>query len=396
MPRGFQEVSRMVFSRPPAYPPGIVLFRREGITYELVQDLELGNHGERVVLALKRGKGRADLGRVIIKTLGLPATTDAMKVTRQRLVEEVQLATYLHHPNIARVHGLHESKKALHVITEAVSGRSVESLLNVAHGRGRYFSENFMLHMGAQVADALAHAHGGRDETGQPLRIVHRAIDPTRIRVKRSGKAKLMDFGLASAHLPGRRTVRLPRVRGDAYYTSPEVLLGEPEGPLSDLFVLGLVLLEFATGRHLLSPPDLLPHEMAQMLSEKEKERLGDAVARAQDEWTEPDMGVIVLRAATFKPEDVAQATRGLSDPVRALLSKLLRRVPSERIASAAELENRLRKLLHARKNYGYVEAAAELHEALVDAGEAVAADADPGTVRVLHPDSVSTEPASA
>ena len=304
------------------------------------------------------------------------------------------MATYLHHQNIARVHGLHESKAALHVIMEAVSGRSMESLLNLAHGRGRYFSESFMLHIGAQVAGALAHAHGSRDESGQPLHIVHRAIDPTRIRVKLSGKAKLMDFGLASAHLPGRRTVRLPRARGDAYYTSPEALLGEPEGPRSDLFVLGLVLLEFATGRHLLCPPDLLPREMLQRLSEKEKERVGDAIARAQDEWSEPDMGELVLRAATFTLEDIAQATEGLSDPVRALFAKLLRREPSERFASATEVENRMRKLLHERKDYGHTEAAAELHEALVEAGEAMAADAEPGAVRVLHPDAVSTEPA--
>ncbi|MCP3136894.1 serine/threonine protein kinase [Pyxidicoccus xibeiensis] len=383
----------MVFSRPPAYPPGIVLFRREGIAYELVQDLGLGSHGERVALALKRGKGQADLGRVIIKTLGLPALTNATKEARQRLVEEVQLATFLHHQNIARVHGLHESKGALHVITEAVSGRSLESLLNLVHGRGRYFSEPFMLHIGAQVAAALAHAHGSRDAKGKPLHIVHRAIDPTRIRVKLSGKAKLTDFGLASAHLPGRRTVRVPRARGDAYYTSPEVLLGEPEDTRSDLFVLGLMLLEFATGRHLLCPPDLLPREMVQMLSEKEKERLGDAIARAQDEWTEPDMGELVLRAATFTPEDVAQATQGLSEPVRAFFSKMLRRAPSERFASATEVENRLRKLLHERKDYGHAEAAAELHKALVDAGEALAADAEPGAGRVLHPDAVSTEP---
>ena len=385
----------MVFSQPPAYPPGLVLFRREGIAYELIQDLGLGSHGERVALALKRGKGQADLGRVIVKSLGLPALSEATKVARQRLVEEVQLATYLHHPNIGRVYGLHESKGALHVITEAVSGRSLESLLTLAHERGRYFSEAFMLHIGAQVAGALAHAHGSRDAKGQPLHIVHRAVEPTRIRVKLSGKAKLTDFGLASAQLPGRRTVRLPRARGDAYYTSPEALLGEPEDPRSDLFVLGLVLLEFATGRHLLCPPDLLPRDMVRRLSEKEKQRLGDAIARAQDAWTEPDMGELVLRAATFTPEDVAQATQGLSDSVRALFSRLLRRAPSERFASAAEVENRLHKLLLERQDYGHAEAAAELHQALVEAGEAVAADAEPGMGRVLHPDAVSTEPSA-
>lgn len=386
----------MVFSRPPAYPPGNILFRRDGIAYELVQSLGLGSHGERVLLALQRGRGQADLGRVIIKLLALPALTEATKEARKRMMEEVQLATYLHHPNIARVHGLHDSRKALYVIMEAVSGRSMESLLNLAHGRGRYFSEDFMLHIGAQVAGALAHAHGCRDEKGQPLHIVHRAIDPTRIRVKRSGRAKLTDFGLASAHLPGRRTVRLPRARGDAYYTSPEALLGEPEDARSDLFVLGLVLLESATGRHLLHPPDLLPRELWQRVPEQMRKHISDAIARAQDAWTEPDMGELVLRAATFTPEDVARAAEGLSAPVQALLSRLLRRVPSERYASATEVESRMRKLLHERMDYGHAEAAAELHTALVEAGEALAENAEPGVGRLLHPDSVSTEPASA
>jgi len=385
----------MVFSRPPALPPGNVLFRSEGIAYELVQDLGLGSHGERVLLALRRGKDREDMGRVIIKTLALPALTAATKEARRRLEEEVQLAAYLQHPNIARVHGLEEAKGGLHVIMEAVSGRSLESLLNLSHACGRYFSESFMLQVGAQVASALAHAHSRRDEKGQPLHIVHRAIDPTRIRVKLTGKAKLMDFGLASAHLPGRRTARLPRARGDAYYTSPEALLGEPEDARSDLFVLGLVLLEFATGRHLLNPPDLLPGELWNLLPETKKERLGDAIARAQDAWAEPDMGEIVLRAATFTAEDVAKAAEKLSAPVRAIFLKLLRRNPSERYTSATEVEERMRRLLHDRDNHGHAEAAAELKEVLVEAGEALAANEEQGTRRALHPDDVSTEPAS-
>ena len=189
----------MVFSRLPAAAPGDVLFRREGIAYELLQDLGPGSHGERILLAVRRGKGREDMGRVIIKTLALRARTAATREARRRLEEEVQLATFLQHQNIARIHGLQEARGALHVIMEAVSGRSLEGLLNLAHARGRYFSESFMLHVGAQVAGALAYAHGCRDEQGQGLHIVHRAIDPTRIRVKLSGKAKLMELKVGEA-----------------------------------------------------------------------------------------------------------------------------------------------------------------------------------------------------
>ncbi|WP_164017715.1 hypothetical protein [Pyxidicoccus trucidator] len=59
-----------------------------------------------------------------------PALTDATRLARKRLVEEVRLATYLNHPNIARVHGLHETEAALHVIMESVSGRP-----HIVHGR---------------------------------------------------------------------------------------------------------------------------------------------------------------------------------------------------------------------------------------------------------------------
>src|SRR5262245_54624338 len=118
----------MVFSRPPGFSPGNILFRHDGFAYEVVQDLGLGSHGERVLLAVGRGKTGEGLGRVLIKTLDLPAMTAAMREARKRMKEEVRLAMYLQHPNIARIHGLHESRRALYVIAEAVSGRSLEGL----------------------------------------------------------------------------------------------------------------------------------------------------------------------------------------------------------------------------------------------------------------------------
>jgi serine/threonine protein kinase len=222
----------MPYSGSPWFPPRTRLFKQGATTYEMQEDLGPGHHGERVLVALKRVKGQAR-GKAILKALPLPALTSALRVARQRLEEEVQLATYLHHPNIATVHGMHKAESALYVITECVTGCSLNTLVDVAMTQGRYFPESFMLYVGTQVAGALAHAHACRGEKGEPLRIVHRAIDPVRIRLTLEGEVKLTDFGLASARLPGQPT-RLPGARGEVYWASPEALLGQPEDARSD------------------------------------------------------------------------------------------------------------------------------------------------------------------
>jgi len=148
----------MLFSRSHAFPRGTVLFSHQGALYELVADLGAGPHGERTLLALRRVKDRP-ARRVLLKALPLSGTSAALKEARQRLEEEVRLAVFLKHPNIARVHGMHKARRVLFVITEAVPGYSLNTLLEVALARRRSFSEPFLLYVGMQVAGALAHAH---------------------------------------------------------------------------------------------------------------------------------------------------------------------------------------------------------------------------------------------
>ncbi|WP_164000878.1 serine/threonine protein kinase [Pyxidicoccus caerfyrddinensis] len=384
----------MPYSGEPWFPQGTVLFSRSSATYELLEDLAPGHHGERVLLALRRMKGEAR-GKFILKVVPLPAVTTALKLARKRLEEEVALATYLRHPNIARVYGMHKAKGALYVITESVAGCSLNTLVEVALTRGKHFPESFMLYVGAQIAGALAHAHTCRSEKDEPLDIVHRAIDPTRVRVTLTGHAKLTDFGLASAHLPGRKSVRLPRARGEVYWASPEALLGQSEDARSDLFVLGIVLLEFATGKHLLSAPNMLTDELWALIPQGARDRLNGAITRAQDEWNGVDPEDTILRAATFMPEDVEQVTEKLSEPTRAIFRKLLRRNPAERYTSALALQEDLTKVLQARGSYDGTKAAQEIRRALQRAGEALAADED-GAESAFSQDDITTEPAPA
>ncbi|WIG93801.1 serine/threonine-protein kinase [Myxococcus sp. SDU36] len=384
----------MLFSRSHVFPKGTVLFTRKGALYELLEDLGAGPHGERLLLAHKRVQDRR-ASRVLLKALPLSTASASMKEARKRLEEEVRLAAFLKHPNIARVHGTHKARRILFVITEAVPGYSLNTLLEVAFARGRHFSEPFLLYVGAQVAGALAHAHTCRSATGAPLGIVHRAIDPGRIRVGLDGQVKLMDFGLASARLPGTRTTRRPGARGEVYWAAPEALLGQPEDGRSDLFVLGMVLLEFATGTHLLSAYQMLLQDLWALVPEGEAAALSALIDQTRSAWAGVDPEETILRAATFSPADVAAATRPLSEPLRAIFHKLLRRAPSERYASALTLHDDLTQALRTHGTYNARAATQEIQAALREAGQALAGEEE-GARCVPHEDAITTEPAPA
>jgi serine/threonine protein kinase len=378
----------------PLFPEGKVLFSLEGATYEMVQDLGSGPHGERVLSALRRVKGRAATP-VVLKALPRTAARDGLKEARKRLKEEVKLATFLRHPNIARVHGAHEAKGTLYVITEAVPGCSLNTLLEIAFARERYFPEPFMLYVGAQVAGALAHAHTCRSARGTPLKIVHRAIDSSHIRMTLDGQVKLTDFGVASARLPGERNTRRPGRRGEVFWASPEALLGQSEDAGSDLFTLGMVLLEFATGKHLLTPYHLLEAQLWELVPEAQEEQLRGAIARARSEWGWEGAAETLLRAATFTPADVEAATQPLSEPTRAVFRKLLRRNPADRYTSALVLEDELTKALRAHGRYTARMAAREIQAALQGIGRVLAEEQE--GARILSPeDYIETGPGTA
>jgi len=94
--------------------------------------------------------------------------------------------------------------------------------------------------MALQVAEALKAAH----ERG----VVHRDIKPRNILIMRSGHAKVADFGIARA-LEATTISHPGDILGSVKYMSPEQAAGEPVGPVSDLYSLGVVLYEMLTGK---------------------------------------------------------------------------------------------------------------------------------------------------
>jgi serine/threonine-protein kinase len=181
---------------------------------------------------------------------------------------------------------------------------------------------------------------------------------------------KLTDFGLALSKLSGRIASTVQRPHGNAYYSSPEALLGLPLDARSDLFQLGLALYEVATGSHPFDPPDGLPAEVAERLSAKERAGVERAISDAKETGLDDAVEALILRAATYTPQDLEQLVAKVSEPLRAPLSKLLQRNPAERYQTAEELEAAFRAHLDRLGSYGAKDASAEISKVLTEAGE--------------------------
>ncbi len=339
---------------------------RQGFTagrmaFRFVRSLEERGNGEQVHL-FERKLRHGLAGHVIVKRLRNPGTFQS----RQRLEEQVQLAFRLRHPAIAQVHHFKVIGKVPHVIMEYVEGPTLESLLTAAALRDKPLPAAFALYVAAEVADALHHAHTLTEhaEGGRPLGIIHRDVSPRNIRVDRhSGQVKLTDFGAAFSKRVGREQTPERLLKGDLMYAAPEYLEGAALDARSDLFSLGLVLLEALTQRHL----------FAFWLSE-----VGTGTGTAElppgmrpDEEPELPLQELRAKAARYTSEDVERATEPLSAGIQALLRRALRRAPAERPASAGELGQALRAALHAlQPGYGRNEAAEDVARVLARANE--------------------------
>ena len=210
--------------------------------YKIVR--RLGQGGMGVVYEATDQK----LGRSVAVKLLTEATRDS-SAALERFWREARAASSLNHPGICTIYELNETAESPFIVMELLEGHSLEKLY-----RGQAMPYPKLVEMGVQLADALDAAH----RKG----ILHRDIKPANIFVTKSGQAKLLDFGLAKLDEasdngtdPNAPTAVNPLTSsgssvGTVAYMSPEQARGEPLDARSDLFSLGVVLYEMATGQH--------------------------------------------------------------------------------------------------------------------------------------------------
>ncbi len=178
----------------------------------------------------------------------------------QRFSEEASLTLQLVHGNVVPVFEIGRVGEDPYIAMEWVPGRDLRSILRRARERGTTAPPGVAAYLAAELLRGLDYAHRKSDETGTPLKLVHRDVSPSNVVVSNEGTVKLLDFGIAKA-IGRAEATRTGVLRGKVGYMSPEQARGETVGPQSDLFSTGVVLYELLTAEKLFdgeSEPEIL------------------------------------------------------------------------------------------------------------------------------------------
>lgn len=190
------------------------------------------------------------LGRLVAVKVMLPQYAADPSFT-QRFKQEAAAAANLQSPYIVNVYDWGHDEGTYYIVMEFVRGSDLKTAINE---RGA-INQRKVAEIGSQVCQALSVAHG--------LDIIHRDIKPQNIMVQPDGNVKVMDFGIARAKNSVK--TQTSSVLGTAHYISPEQAQGKDLTATSDIYSLGIVLYESATGRLPFDGPDAVSVAMKQV-----------------------------------------------------------------------------------------------------------------------------------
>lgn len=234
---------------------------------------------------------------VALKLLPYRHASDQESVERFR--REAGAAARLNHPNVVQVYDWGDAGGTYYISMEYVQGRSLKELIREEGP----LPPKTIVSLTSQVVDALAFVHAAG--------FVHRDIKPQNILVDDRGRAKVADLGIVRAADSGGMTVE-GSMMGTAQYLSPEQARGETATPASDLYSVGAVMYEMATGR----PPFMGDNPVA-----------------------------IALQHVGERPVPPSELRPGLPSELERVILRALAKSPVDRWASADEFLAALRDL---------------------------------------------------
>lgn len=172
---------------------------------------------------------------VALKVLKSEYASDAEFVRRFR--SEAQAVLNLSHENIVRSYDVGQWEEYYYIVLEYVPGKTLKELIS----EEAPFDRKRIISMGCQLCDALGHAH--------ERNVVHRDVKPQNVIINDHGRPKVADFGIARFTDASTVTYTGDKILGSVHYVSPEQAKGELVDAKSDIYSLGIVLYEMATGQ---------------------------------------------------------------------------------------------------------------------------------------------------
>jgi serine/threonine-protein kinase len=280
--------------------------------YEIVRRLGAGGSGV-VYLA-----NDTLLQRPVVLKIVRAGLLSAQQI-RTTILREARLASAIEHPNVCAIYEVGEAGDEGYIVMQYVPGQSLDHLI-----AGGPANPQLVLSVGIQIADGLQAAHA--------LGIFHRDLKPQNVMLTEGGLAKILDFGLArrlppedAGFDPGKPLVAKDTSVAATYtapggtirYMAPEQFVTGQSSVQSDVWALGVILYELASGRYPFARPD------------------------AED--------FQVIRAIQFSdPSDLSEAVPGISSELKSVIATCLEKTPGERYNTAAEVREALKTIMKA------------------------------------------------
>ncbi len=294
--------------------------------YELLAHLAAGGTAE---VYLARIVGEAGFEKIVVVKRLLEHLAEDREFV-DMFLDEAKLGARLDHSNIVQTLELGQVDGRYFIAMEYVAGLSMAHLAGKAQQRvAGGLPLDLSLGLIAQAAAGLHHAHECALSDGTPLKIVHRDVSPQNLVVTFEGEVKIVDFGIAHAAQREAHT-KSGFIKGKFAYMAPEQCLGKPLDRRTDIFALGVICWELATGRRLFKRESTYATYQAIVK--------GDIPAPTRvNRELEPSIDELIMRALTYQPEQRYQTSEEFLEAIHSYLHRRGKRAATGDVARFIE-----------------------------------------------------------
>jgi serine/threonine protein kinase/tetratricopeptide (TPR) repeat protein len=292
------------------------VFPRRFGKYVLLKSLARGGMGEIYVAAT----GDPGFQKFCVIKKVIAERSDRGKANR--FLDEAKVVLRLAHANLVPTFDAGESDGEFYIAMELVEGKDLREIWNRCVRTRTRIPLDVALHVGREIARALAYVHSYAD-----LKLVHRDVAPPNILLSYFGEVKLTDFGLARSILKQEHTAP-GVVFGRAAYLAPEQARGEIADARSDIYALGVVIWELLTGHQYVQLQNLDAATAMSLVRHPKPQPPSSKAA-----WITPELDAVVMKALAPAREDRYQTAEEMRQALADVISRVSPRADAERCA---------------------------------------------------------------